>query len=38
MRDEFGAGSSIEIETADDLTAMLVSVRLLSCEFVRREK
>ena len=38
MRDEFGAGRSIEIETADDLTAMLVSVRLLSCEFVRREK
>lgn len=38
MRDEFGNGSSITIETADDLTAMLVSVRLLSCEFVRREK
>lgn len=33
MRDELGNGSSITIETADDLTAMLVSVRLISCEF-----
>lgn len=34
MFDEFGRGNNIEIESAEDLTAMLVSVRMLSCEFV----
>ena len=34
MFDEFGRGNNIEIESAEDLTAMLASVRMLSCEFV----
>lgn len=34
MFDEFGRGNNIEIESAGDLTAMLASVRMLSCEFV----
>lgn len=34
MFDEFGRGNNIEIENAEDLTAMLASVRMLSCEFV----
>ena len=34
MFDEFGRGNNIEIESAEDLTAMLASVRMLNCEFV----
>ena len=34
MFDEFGRGNNIEIESAEYLTAMLASVRMLSCEFV----
>ena len=34
MFDEFGRGNNIEIESAEDLTTMLASVRMLSCEFV----
>lgn len=34
MFDEFARGNNVEIENADDLTAMLTSVRMLSCEFV----
>lgn len=37
MFDEFGRGNNIEIESAEDLTAMLASVRMLSCEFVEEE-
>lgn len=34
MFDEFGRGNNIEIGSAEDLTAMLASVRMLICEFV----
>lgn len=34
MFDEFARGNNVEIENADDLTEMLASVRMLSCEFV----
>ena len=36
MFDEFGRGNNIEIESAEDLTAMLASVRMISCEFVEK--
>lgn len=36
MFDEFGQNSNIEIDTASELIAMLVSVRLLSCEFIEK--
>ena len=35
MFDEFACGNNVEIENADDLTEMLASVRMLSCEFVK---
>ena len=35
MFDEFARGNNVEIENADDLTEMLASVRMLSCEFVK---
>lgn len=37
MFDEFGCGNNVEIENADDLTAMLASVRMLSCEFIEND-
>lgn len=37
MFDEYGCGNNVEIENADDLTAMLVSVRMLSCEFIEND-
>lgn len=36
MFDEFGRGIGVEINNADELTAMLASARLLSCEFVEK--
>ena len=37
MFDEFGRGIGVEINNADELTAMLASARLLSCEFVEKD-
>lgn len=37
MFDEFGCGIGVEINNADELTAMLVSARLLSCEFMEKD-
>ena len=34
MFDEFAHENNVEIENVDDITAMLASVRMLSCEFV----
>ena len=38
MFDEFGRGNNVEIISAGDLTAMLASVRMLSCEFIENGK
>ena len=38
MFDEFGCGIGVEINNADELTAMLASVRMLSCEFIENGK
>lgn len=38
MFDEFGRGNNVEIISAGDLTAMLASVRILSCEFIENGK
>lgn len=38
MFDETGMNYNIEIESASDLMAMLVSVRLLSCEFIESKE
>lgn len=37
MFDEFGCGIGVEINNADELTAMLASARLLSCEFEEKD-
>lgn len=37
MFDEYGCGNNVEINDADDLTAMLASVRMLSCEFIEND-
>ena len=37
MFDEFGQACNVEIESADDITEMLASVRMLSCEFVEKD-
>lgn len=37
MFDEFGCGIGVEINNADELTAMLASARLLSCEFAEKD-
>lgn len=38
MFDEFGHDEDIEIESAEDLISMLVSVRLISCEFIEKKE
>ena len=38
MFDEFGRGNNVEIISAGDLTAILASVRMLSCEFIENGK
>lgn len=37
MFDEYGCGNNVEINDADELTAMLASVRMLSCEFIKND-
>lgn len=37
MFDEYGCGNNVEINDADELTAMLASVRMLSCEFIEND-
>lgn len=37
MFDETGMSYDVEIDSASDLMAMLVSVRLLSCEFIEEK-
>lgn len=37
MFDEYGYGNNVEINDADELTAMLTSVRMLSCEFIKND-
>lgn len=37
MFDEFGQNHNVEIESANDITEMLASVRMLSCQFVKKD-